>query len=66
MLKFFNNLILMKSINICVLGDPRSGKTSLINCYLKKSFEEKTNETIINITKAEARIGTTNFEINFL
>ncbi len=54
------------SINISVLGDSRSGKTSLVNCYLTQKFEEKTNETIINITKAEAKIGETNVEINFL
>jgi GTPase SAR1 family protein len=56
----------MKIINICVLGEPRCGKTALINCYLNQSFEDKTNDTVINITKADIKIGGTPVEINFL
>jgi GTPase SAR1 family protein len=56
----------MKTINISVLGDPSSGKTSLINCYVKQSFDDNTNETIINISRAELKIGGTSVEVNFL
>ena len=36
-------------INIAVLGDPKSGKTSLIECFLFGSVSERYKDTVLNI-----------------
>ena len=37
------------TIRISIFGESKSGKTSLINCYLKKSFNDKEQDTILNV-----------------
>ena len=50
-----NNL----SIRISIIGESKSGKTSLINCYLKKSFFTKNEDTILNIHSKKILINIT-------
>ncbi len=50
------------SINIAILGEPKCGKTSLINCYLYNTIEEGNCETVLNIQ--QKRVYIQNFEIN--
>ena len=55
-----NNL----SIRISIIGESKSGKTSLINCYLKKSFFTKNEDTILNIHSKKILIN--NKKINLI
>ena len=55
-----NNL----SIRISITGESKSGKTSLINCYLKKSFFTKNEDTILNIHSKKILIN--NKKINLI
>lgn len=64
---FNNNLVVPSEpviIYICVLGEPKSGKTTLIDCFLTETFSDKNYETIINVTKAKINIKNLNLELH--
>jgi GTPase SAR1 family protein len=43
-------------INLAVVGDSKSGKSSLVDCFLSQQVEDQYSETIINITRGEIKI----------
>ena len=51
------------SIRISIFGESKSGKTSLINCYLKKSFSIKNEDTILNIHSKKILINNKNINL---
>ena len=53
------------TIRISIFGESKSGKTSLINCYLKKSFCDKKQDTILNIHSKKLLINN-NININLI
>lgn len=62
-----NNIVMTSStINIAVMGDPKTGKTSLIECFLNSKFEEKSTDTILNISKTKIIVQNFNIHINIL
>ena len=60
-----NNSINSYVINIAILGDPKSGKTSLIECFLKENIEEKNNETVLNIYQSKISEQNFNLDLNY-
>lgn len=52
-------------VNIVILGDPKSGKTSLIECFLNNKIEDKNTDTILNIYQTKFYAKNYNFTINF-
>jgi small GTP-binding protein len=52
-------------INIAIVGDAKTGKTALLECFLKESFSDKSTETVLNITKCKFSIKHFNFDLNF-
>lgn len=61
----FNSL--NTTINIVILGDHKSGKSSLIDCYLNQTFDSNSyTEHLIRIKSKEFSIGGINFDICFL
>jgi GTPase SAR1 family protein len=55
-----NNVL---TIRISIIGEKKSGKTSLINCYLKKSFSIKNEDTILNIHSKKILINNKNINL---
>jgi small GTP-binding protein len=60
-----NNSINSYVINIAILGDPKSGKTSLIECFLKENIEEKNKETVLNIYQSKITEKDFNLDLNY-
>lgn len=53
-----------RAINIAVLGEPKCGKTSLIECYTEKQYDEVYLETVVNVYRTQMRINNYDFFLN--
>ena len=52
-------------INIAVLGDPKCGKTSLIECFLFGSVSERYKDTVLNIYQSNVTEKKFKIDMNF-
>ena len=55
----------ISKINIALVGESKSGKSSLIKCFLFNKIEESNDQTILNITNAKIKIINKTINVNF-
>lgn len=53
-------------LNIALIGDSKSGKTSLVECYLNKTFDENYTETIVSVHKTKIKLESHSLILNIL